>query len=162
MGASIAVAGMIACLALGSRGDAEPLLAVIEDSLASHRASRGAMQAVFACRPSVWHTIVQANPCVQNEIRFSPIRDCSIQMAIALQARRKGIRFADIKDLAVSEAEADAFVVGEREDMVHACAGASVVICNLFSLEGVHIAEKLAARCVVLSPCLLPAGGCPT
>ena len=33
---------------------------------------------------------------------------------------------------------------------------AMMVICNLFSLEALHVAEALGVRCLVASPCLVP------
>lgn len=45
--------------------------------------------------------------------------------------------------------------------MLLSARGARVVVCNLFCLEGVHIAEAIGAACIILSPCLPPAKGPP-
>ena len=61
----------------------------------------------------------------------------------------------------ISAYEADKFVQNERADMLQSARGARVVVCNLFCLEGVHIAEAIGAASVILSPCLTPAKGMP-
>ena len=150
----------VACMALGSRGDAEPLLVVLErcvgDGIGVH--------ARFACRPGVWAELVDAagRDGVPEAITHVPVRDCSVAMSIALAARRKGL---DPQDAAGAEGitaqEAEHFARAERGDMQEAARGARLVLCNMFSLEGVHIAEALGVRCVILSPCLPPCTGAP-
>ena len=150
----------VACMALGSRGDAEPLLVVLErcvgDGIGVH--------ARFACRPRVWAELVDAagRDGVPEAIRHVPVRDCSVAMSIALAARRKGL---DPQDAAGAEGitaqEAEHFARAERGDLQEAARGARLVLCNMFSLEGVHIAEALGVRCVILSPCLPPCTGAP-
>jgi hypothetical protein len=142
----------VACLALGSRGDAEPLLVVLVRVVA-----RGGHRATFACRPRVWTELVECGAGVPAGVRHVPVRDCSVAMSIALAARRKGMDPQDVAGSgSISAQEADDFVQGERQDMLQSARGARLVICNLFCLEGWHIAEAIGAACLVLSPCLLP------
>ena len=99
----------IACLALGSRGDVEPLLAVCE-----RIPNRNV---VFACRSSVWSDInsfqsLFPQPCYKS-LSFSPIRDCAAEMAIALNAKRSGAEYFGLPTSEVME-----FEEGERRDMV--------------------------------------------
>ena len=156
----------LTCIALGSRGDAEPLLVVLSRTLAN---SERAVQATFACRPSVWAELKDAthgrrglDDSIEAGIKHAPIRECSVCMAIALAARRKGMDPQAVEGTGGISAEAaDSFLRGERADMLMASRGASIVMCNLFCLEGFHIAEAIGAECVVLSPCLpqcMPAG----
>ena len=153
----------MACLALGSRGDAEPLLSVVARVLAG-ASDNGAARATFACRPRVWAELVSAAGAPPPGIVHAPVPDCTVSMAVALAARRQGRDPARVHGTAgISAAEADAFVRDERAAMLAACRGARVILCNLFSLEGVHIAEASGAACAVLSPCLpaprrMPAG----
>lgn len=44
-----------------------------------------------------------------------------------------------------------------RDECVDACAGATVIVFNLFALEGFHIAESMGVPAVAASPCLSPA-----
>ncbi len=153
----------LACLALGSRGDAEPMLSVLSRVLAGASDNKAA-RATFACRPRVWAELVAAAGSAPTGIVHTPVPDCTVSMAVALAARRQGRDPARVRGAAgISAAEADAFVRDERAAMIEACRGARVILCNLFSLEGVHIAEASGAACAVLSPCLpaprrMPAG----
>lgn len=145
----------LVCLALGSRGDAQPLLDVLCRAIAD---VEHAVHVTFACRPSVW-TELQSAPHAHRDITHVPIRECTVCMSVALAARRKGLDPQTVDGAGGISAEAaDAFLLGERADMITASQGASLVICNLFCLEGFHIAEALRAECVVLSPCLPPQG----
>jgi hypothetical protein len=145
---------LVACLALGSRGDAEPLLAVLSHVV---MAAAGSMKANFACRKDVWAELANSHTGAPAGVVHVPIRDCSVAMSIALAARRKDKdpRFV-YGTGGISAREADEFVEKEREEMIQCALGARLVICNLFCLEGVHIAEAIGVPCVILSPCLSP------
>jgi hypothetical protein len=151
----------IACLALGSRGDAEPLLVVLTSVVARSR-----VRARFACRPRVWAELVASAAGyggIPPVISHCPVRDCSVAMSLALAARRKGWDPATVDGTdGISADEADAFVRGERDDLRRCALGSRLVVCNLFCLEGVHVAEAEGCPCVILSPCLPPVKGMPS
>jgi len=82
-------AGHVACLALGSRGDAEPLLVVLARVMT---AAGCPALATFACRPRVWAELVAASEMagLLEGITHVPVRECTVAMSIALGARQKG------------------------------------------------------------------------
>ena len=132
----MAAAPCLACLALGSRGDAEPLLAVLARVLATN--SDPSVRATFACRPRVWAELVAAG-AVPAGVEHARVPDCTVPMAVALAACRRGRDPSCVPGAeGLSAAEADAFVRDERAGMLAACRGARLIMCNLFSLGEAH------------------------
>ncbi|KAJ1484868.1 hypothetical protein T484DRAFT_1893563, partial [Baffinella frigidus] len=76
----------VACLALGSRGDVEPLLAVLERLLTL----TPSVHVTLACREAVWDEIVAHGPAKAG-VTLAPVRALSVAMARAMHARKQGL-----------------------------------------------------------------------
>ena len=74
----------VACLALGSRGDVEPLLAVLERLLTLAPSAH----VTLACREEVWDEIVAHRPA-RAGVTLAPVRPLSVAMARAMHARKQ-------------------------------------------------------------------------
>mmetsp|Transcript_969 Transcript_969/g.3069 ORF Transcript_969/g.3069 Transcript_969/m.3069 type:complete len:505 (-) Transcript_969:368-1882(-) len=141
---------IISCLALGSRGDVEPLLALAEGLLLKE--SLQDLSVRIACRNEIWNDLASCSPPLPQVSHF-PIRSCSVDMAVALHAER---RSQEPPSKAVGREDVKRFEEEERAELLQACHGADVIVCNLFTLEGFHISEKMRIPCVIVSPCLPP------
>ena len=102
----------VACLALGSRGDVEPLLAVIERLLTLTPSAR----VTLACREEVWGEIVAHRPA-RAGVTLAPVRPLSVAMARAMHARKQGL--PPEAHSGISDAALDAFLSGEQVNLQH-------------------------------------------
>jgi hypothetical protein len=100
----------VACLALGSRGDVEPLLAVLERLLTLTPSAH----VTLACREEVWDEIVAHRPA-RAGVTLAPVRTLSVAMARAMHARKQGL--APESHTGISDAVLDAFLSGEQDDL---------------------------------------------
>ena len=117
-------------VAFGTRGDVAPLLAIAR----SDRLGGGTLFATH---------------------------DCHRSLVLASAADREAISFVGVPtDPLRPGACTGASVAAEHEPILSALtaleSAPSLVILNLFSLGGWHLAEHLGVPCVVLSPCVVP------
>lgn len=142
------VTSCIALLAVGTRGDVQPLLALaielrnlpVSVTLITHRAHEAWLQ--------------EPAHAAQLLLRFisSPPTDAA--------AVDTAVREGQQRDELIAACEAALGRTVQRPSgpavCAEACSTRALILFNVFALEGFHIAEALGVPCLAASPCLVP------